>query len=202
MISKEEMKNYFLKANYQALRSEFRHDFHEITYFKPTFCNYCNGFVRLCLSFIKFIIMPPLITIKTKKLWGLIKQGWKCKDCGINAHRVCKDRIVAECRSKRNFSIPRQTSNSSNGGGVIGIGIGGAVGGSVSGPGGMSTVSSLRNRSLSRSSKRGGDSHPKLKQKGTQTEIYEDSFGSDEESLTSNEEIDNIQITADYADGI
>lgn len=47
MISKEEMKNYFLKANYQALRSEFRHDFHEITYFKPTFCNYCNGFVRL-----------------------------------------------------------------------------------------------------------------------------------------------------------
>ena len=83
---------------------------------------------------------------------------------------------------------------------MIGIGVGGAIGGSVSGPGGMSTVSSLRNRSLSRSSKRGGDSHPKLKQKGTQTELYEDSFGSDEESLTSNEEIDNIQITADYAE--
>jgi hypothetical protein len=83
---------------------------------------------------------------------------------------------------------------------VIGIGVGGAVGGSVSGPGGISTVSSLRNRSLSRSSKRGGDSHPKLKQKGTQTELYEDSFGSDEESITSNEEIDNIQITADYAE--
>jgi hypothetical protein len=70
MISKEEMKNYFLKANYQALRSEFRHDFHEITYFKPTFCNYCNGFVRLCLSFIKFIIKPN--NYKNKKSSGAL----------------------------------------------------------------------------------------------------------------------------------
>lgn len=45
MISKEEMKTYFLKANYQALRTEFKHDFHETTYFKPTFCNHCDGFV-------------------------------------------------------------------------------------------------------------------------------------------------------------
>jgi RAS guanyl-releasing protein 3 len=61
MISKIEMKAYFLKANfYSALKSEFKHDFHETTYFKLTFCTHCDGL-----------------------LWGLIKQGWKCKDCGM-----------------------------------------------------------------------------------------------------------------------
>lgn len=94
------------------------------------------------------------------KLWGLIKQGWKCKDCGINAHRVCKDRVVIECRSKRNYSIPRQSSNSGNESGTI------------------------RNRSSSnRSSTR---DHPKVKQKATQTETYDDLFMSDD-SASSNE---------------
>lgn len=52
MISRAEMKNYFLRANYHALKSEFKHEFHETTYFKPAFCAHCDGF-----------------------LWGLIKQG-------------------------------------------------------------------------------------------------------------------------------
>jgi hypothetical protein len=85
MLSKEEMKTYFLKANYIALKSEFNHQFHEMTYFKPTFCALCD-----------------------RLLWGLIRQGWRCKDCGINAHRHCKDRIVIECRPK---SIPRNNLN-------------------------------------------------------------------------------------------
>ncbi|KAK2150861.1 hypothetical protein LSH36_385g02061, partial [Paralvinella palmiformis] len=77
MISKAEMKTYFIRANCHALRKCFKHNFHEITYFKPTFCIHCTGL-----------------------LWGLIKQGWKCKDCGINAHKHCKDLVVMECRSK------------------------------------------------------------------------------------------------------
>ena len=56
MISRAEMKNYFLRANYHALKSEFKHEFHETTYFKPAFCAHCDGF-----------------------LWGLIKQGNKKK---------------------------------------------------------------------------------------------------------------------------
>ena len=98
MISKEEMKNYFLKANYQALRSEFRHDFHEITYFKPTFCNYCNGFVRLCLSFIKFIKMP-LITIKNKKALGPYQAGLEVQ----RLRNKCASRLQGPHRSRMPF---------------------------------------------------------------------------------------------------
>ncbi|GFO32305.1 ras guanyl-releasing protein 3 [Plakobranchus ocellatus] len=88
MISKREMKSYFIRANSHALRNSFKHAFHETTYFKPTFCIHCTGL-----------------------LWGLIKQGWKCKDCGINAHKHCKDLVVMECRSKGS----KRTESMSNG---------------------------------------------------------------------------------------
>ncbi|GAB6024159.1 Ras guanyl-releasing protein 3 [Chamberlinius hualienensis] len=87
MISKSEMKNYFIRANCYALRSGFKHDFHETTYFKPTFCAHCTGL-----------------------LWGLIKQGYKCKDCCINAHKHCKDLVVMECRRLSSSSTPRCNS--------------------------------------------------------------------------------------------
>lgn len=48
MISKLEMKKYFIHANCHALKSlknGFKHDFHETTYFKPTFCAHCAGLV-------------------------------------------------------------------------------------------------------------------------------------------------------------
>lgn len=95
MISKAEMKTYFIRANCHALRNSFKHAFHEITYFKPTFCIHCTGL-----------------------LWGLIKQGWKCKDCGINAHKHCKDLVVMECRSKASVACNRRLDSlSSNGSG-------------------------------------------------------------------------------------
>jgi RAS guanyl-releasing protein 3 len=50
MISKAEMKTYFIRANYQALKREFKHDFHETTYFKPTFCANCGGLVNTILN--------------------------------------------------------------------------------------------------------------------------------------------------------
>ncbi len=46
MISKSEMKTYFIRANCHALRNSFKHDFHETTYFRPTFCIHCTGLVR------------------------------------------------------------------------------------------------------------------------------------------------------------
>ncbi len=144
MISKIEMKAYFLKANYNALKSEFKHEFHETTYFKLTFCTHCDGL-----------------------LWGLIKQGWKCKDCGISAHRLCKERVVIECRPKQtrnNFSLTRgqNLENSS------------------------STLHTVRSGSQCSSARK----KISFKQKATQTDIYDDLFMSDE-SLTSNEEQDN-----------
>ncbi|KAK2187594.1 hypothetical protein NP493_161g05024 [Ridgeia piscesae] len=92
-ISKAEMKTYFIRANCHALRKCFKHDFHEITYFKPTFCIHCTGL-----------------------LWGIIKQGWKCKECNINAHRHCKDLVVMECRSKVHTGCHGRSSSIFNGG--------------------------------------------------------------------------------------
>lgn len=117
-----------------------------------------------------------------------------------------------ECRAKRNFSMPRQTSNGSSGGGTGGVG----PCGTYSGPGGniqmggtvaaaavgASSVVSMRNRSISRSSKRNTNDHPKVKQKGTQTEIYDDLFVSDEESLTSNEDAadNNMHLSNEFGE--
>lgn len=50
MISRLEMKKYFIHANCHALKSlknGFKHDFHETTYFKPTFCAHCAGLVSM-----------------------------------------------------------------------------------------------------------------------------------------------------------
>ena len=56
MISRQEMLTYFVRANCHALRKCFKHDFHEITYFKPTFCMHCTGLVSdLCKHKIIFL---------------------------------------------------------------------------------------------------------------------------------------------------
>nr|XP_055234810.1 ras guanyl-releasing protein 3 isoform X4 [Gorilla gorilla gorilla] len=78
LISKDEMMAYFLRAKSQLhckMGPGFIHNFQEMTYLKPTFCEHCAGF-----------------------LWGIIKQGYKCKDCGANCHKQCKDLLVLACR--------------------------------------------------------------------------------------------------------
>ncbi|XP_036403254.1 ras guanyl-releasing protein 3 [Megalops cyprinoides] len=85
LISKDEMMAYFLRAN-SLLQCKmgpgFVHNFQEMTYLKPTFCEHCAGF-----------------------LWGIIKQGYKCKDCGVNCHRQCRELLVLACRK-----LPRAAS--------------------------------------------------------------------------------------------
>ncbi|KAK7880853.1 hypothetical protein WMY93_032514 [Mugilogobius chulae] len=78
LISRAEMEAYFLRALpllQTRMGPGFLHDFSEITYLRPTFCEHCAGF-----------------------LWGIIKQGFKCKDCGVNVHRQCRDLLVLACR--------------------------------------------------------------------------------------------------------
>ncbi|XP_061480739.1 ras guanyl-releasing protein 3 isoform X2 [Rhineura floridana] len=78
LISKGEMMAYFLRAKSQLqckMGPGFIHNFQEMTYLKPTFCEHCAGF-----------------------LWGIIKQGFKCKDCGANCHKQCRDLLVLACR--------------------------------------------------------------------------------------------------------
>lgn len=62
---------------YSKLGLGFPHNFQETTYLKPTFCDNCAGF-----------------------LWGVIKQGYRCKDCGMNCHKQCKDLVVFECKKR------------------------------------------------------------------------------------------------------
>ncbi|CAG5977062.1 unnamed protein product [Menidia menidia] len=71
-ISREEITSYFMRGMSVCAKLGYNfndaHNFHEITYKRPTFCDTCGGF-----------------------LWGVIKQGYHCKDCGINCHRHCRD---------------------------------------------------------------------------------------------------------------
>ncbi|XP_048840165.1 RAS guanyl-releasing protein 1-like [Brienomyrus brachyistius] len=78
-ISRNEINSYFMRGMSVCakLGLKFLHNFHETTYKKPTFCNTCRGF-----------------------LWGVIKQGYRCRDCGVNCHRQCKDQVGMECVRK------------------------------------------------------------------------------------------------------
>ncbi|XP_059209926.1 RAS guanyl-releasing protein 1-like [Centropristis striata] len=77
LISRAEITAYFMRASVicSKLGLGFVHNFQETTYMKPTFCDNCSGF-----------------------LWGVIKQGYRCKDCGMNCHKQCKDQVAFECK--------------------------------------------------------------------------------------------------------
>ncbi|KAM3718043.1 Ras guanyl-releasing protein [Dirofilaria immitis] len=84
VISKSEMNAYFVKICKQSIdfRREFQHNFHETTFLAPVICAHCD-----------------------KLLWGIIRQGFKCHDCGLAVHRTCKGSVVVECRRINNLKI-------------------------------------------------------------------------------------------------
>uniref|UniRef100_A0A663DSH3 RAS guanyl-releasing protein 1 n=1 Tax=Aquila chrysaetos chrysaetos TaxID=223781 RepID=A0A663DSH3_AQUCH len=84
LISRDEITAYFMRASsiYSKLGLGFSHNFQETTYLRPTFCDNCAGF-----------------------LWGVIKQGYRCKDCGMNCHKQCKDLVVIECKRRPKTSV-------------------------------------------------------------------------------------------------
>ncbi|XP_055519799.1 RAS guanyl-releasing protein 4 [Leucoraja erinacea] len=93
LISREEITDYFLRGSRicSKLTLGFLHNFQENTYKRPTFCDNCTGF-----------------------LWGVIKQGYRCHDCGINCHKHCRDTVMQECRkrSKTDITVPGPTTPS------------------------------------------------------------------------------------------
>ncbi|KAM5207567.1 RAS guanyl-releasing protein 4 isoform 3-T3 [Hipposideros larvatus] len=76
-FSREELTGYLLRASAicSKLGLSFLHTFQEVTFRKPTFCNSCSGF-----------------------LWGVTKQGYRCRDCGLCCHKHCRDRVKDECK--------------------------------------------------------------------------------------------------------
>ncbi|XP_059109371.1 RAS guanyl-releasing protein 4 isoform X2 [Peromyscus eremicus] len=78
-FSREELTEYLLRASAicSKLGLAFLHTFHEVTFRKPAFCHSCSGF-----------------------LWGVTKQGYRCRDCGLCCHRHCRDQVRAECKKR------------------------------------------------------------------------------------------------------
>ncbi|XP_077395614.1 RAS guanyl-releasing protein 1-like [Festucalex cinctus] len=90
LVSRDEITAYFMRASVicSKLGLGFVHNFQETTYMKPTFCDNCSGF-----------------------LWGVIKQGYRCKDCGMNCHKLCKDQVAFEC--KKNAKVNNNNTTDS-----------------------------------------------------------------------------------------
>jgi len=59
------------------VETDVKHDFQETSSFRPCTCAHCNGL-----------------------LWGPLRQGYKCKECGLVAHKMCKDVMNVKCRPK------------------------------------------------------------------------------------------------------
>ncbi|XP_050933917.1 RAS guanyl-releasing protein 1 isoform X1 [Lates calcarifer] len=91
LVSREEITAYFMRASVicSKLGLGFVHNFQETTYMKPTFCDNCSGF-----------------------LWGVIKQGYRCKDCGMNCHKLCKDQVAFECKKNTKVATDSPTPSS------------------------------------------------------------------------------------------
>ena len=103
LLSESEIKRYFLLAKCSVLKNSFTHNFTETTYFKLTYCDHCSGLVVSIVPSLRYSsILPQIIALVGHlfQLWGLIKQGWRCKDCGVNAHKTCKELVATECRNK------------------------------------------------------------------------------------------------------
>ncbi|MGH0158862.1 UNVERIFIED_CONTAM: hypothetical protein FKN15_075977 [Acipenser sinensis] len=93
LISREEITAYFMRASVicSKLGLGFIHNFQETTYMKPTFCDNCAGF-----------------------LWGVIKQGYRCRDCGMNCHKQCKDLVAFECKKNAKNTAADNSATSSS----------------------------------------------------------------------------------------
>uniref|UniRef100_A0AAA9S6Q3 RAS guanyl releasing protein 2 n=1 Tax=Bos taurus TaxID=9913 RepID=A0AAA9S6Q3_BOVIN len=77
-ISKEEMVSYFLRSSSMlGGRMGFVHNFHESNSLRPVACRHCKALIL-----------------------GIYKQGLKCRACGVNCHKQCKDRLSVECRRR------------------------------------------------------------------------------------------------------
>ncbi|XP_078215414.1 RAS guanyl-releasing protein 4 isoform X2 [Callithrix jacchus] len=78
-FSREELMGYLLRASAicSKLGLAFLHTFHEVTFRKPTFCDSCSGF-----------------------LWGVTKQGYRCRECGLCCHKHCRDQVKVECKKR------------------------------------------------------------------------------------------------------
>ncbi|XP_058148603.1 protein kinase C delta type isoform X3 [Dasypus novemcinctus] len=58
----------------ERFKIDMPHRFKVYNYMSPTFCDHCGSL-----------------------LWGLVKQGLKCEDCGMNVHHKCQKKVANLC---------------------------------------------------------------------------------------------------------
>lgn len=64
-----------LKESDRTAKSEKAHNFKVHTFRGPHWCEHCASF-----------------------MWGLMAQGVKCADCGLNVHKQCSSLVPSDCK--------------------------------------------------------------------------------------------------------
>uniref|UniRef100_A0A8C5SVB8 Protein kinase C n=1 Tax=Laticauda laticaudata TaxID=8630 RepID=A0A8C5SVB8_LATLA len=82
------------------------HRFKVYNYMSPTFCDHCGSL-----------------------LWGLVKQGLKCEDCGMNVHHKCQKKVANLCGINQKLlaealnQVSQKSTRKSDSGSVESVGI-------------------------------------------------------------------------------
>ncbi|XP_060621877.1 protein kinase C delta type isoform X2 [Anolis sagrei] len=82
------------------------HRFKVYNYMSPTFCDHCGSL-----------------------LWGLVKQGLKCEECGMNVHHKCQKKVANLCGINQKLlaealtQVSQRSSRKSDSGSVESVGI-------------------------------------------------------------------------------
>jgi len=86
------------------------HRFEKYNYTTPTYCDLCN-------------------TV----LWGIVRTGYRCQDCGLNCHEKCRENVPKACTKFKSVTRDPTSDNLDQ----LHVGSGGGLVGKTAGQGGQ-----------------------------------------------------------------